>query len=129
VPSFAVQSPIAPPPGPRFVAPPASELSTYLLEVAERTTQFNRAFTKAGWVTMAFYPDGAIRLADTDGGRYQGRSENALAAMKQQQGSRTFDLRIGVSPDGRMQTTFAGGLHDGETVVLETVDAPAGQGN
>jgi hypothetical protein len=126
-PSFAVQSPTAPA-GPRFVAPPASDVPEYLLETAERTTQYNRAYSRAGWVMLGFYPDGSIRVVDTDGGRYEGRAENARATMRQQQGSRAFELVIGVSPEGRLQTAFHGGLHDGETLILETVAAPAGQG-
>ncbi len=124
-PPFVVKSPVAAP-TPRFVAPPVSEIPQYLLDGAERTAQFHRAYTKAGWVALGFYPDGSVRIVDTDGGQYVGYATSARAAMKESGGGRSFEIGIGVSAEQRLQTAFVGGIHDGENVILETVASPAG---
>ncbi len=93
----------------------------YILALAERTTQVVRGTTRGAWLTFGFYPDGNIRMVDTDGGCYEGRSVSARAEMREAFGSRSFLLQIGVAADGRLQATFSGGLHDRETLVLESV--------
>ena len=105
---------------PQFVAPPGA-IPGYLLESAERTTQLVRGFTRGEWIVFGFYPDGIIRLVDLDGGRYEGHANAASAKMCEAGGSRSFALAIGVAADGRLQATFSGGIHDGQTIVLETI--------
>lgn len=120
-----VAPPIPPPPpvsagGPQFVAPPGA-IPAFILEIAERTTQLVRGFTRGSWIVFGFYPDGSIRMVDLDGGRYEGRASSARAQMTEADGTRSFTLAIGVAPDGRLQATFSGGIHDGQTIVLETI--------
>lgn len=117
--------PIPPPPpvsasGPQFVAPPGA-IPPFILENAERTTQLVRGFTRGSWIVFGFYPDGSIRMVDLDGGRYDGRASSARAQMTEVDGARSFTLVIGVAADGRLQATFSGGIHDGQTIVLETI--------
>ena len=115
--------PASPPPvaaGPAFVAPPGA-IPPFILEVAERTTQLVRGFTRGAWIVFGFYPDGSIRFVDLDGGTYEGNASSARAAMSEVGGSRSFALAIGVATDGRLQASFSGGIHDGQTIVLETI--------
>jgi len=117
-------APVAPPSpvaaGPAFVAPPGA-IPPFILEVAERTTQLVRGFTRGAWIVFGFYPDGSIRFVDLDGGTYEGNASSARAAMSEVGGSRSFALAIGVATDGRLQASFSGGIHDGQTIVLETI--------
>ena len=105
---------------PAFVAPPGA-IPPFILEVAERTTQLARGFTRGAWIVFGLYPDGLIRFVDLDGGTYEGNSSSARATMSEIGGSRSFALAIGVAADGRLQASFSGGIHDGQTIVLETV--------
>jgi hypothetical protein len=109
---------------PAFVAPPGA-IPAFILEVAERTTQLVRGFTRGAWIVFGFYPDGSIRFVDLDGGTYEGNSSSARAAMSEVGGTRSFALAIGVAigvaGDGRLQASFSGGIHDGQTIVLETI--------
>ena len=88
---------------------------------AEPTTQVLQAELDGESVTFAFYPDGNMRFVDTDGGRYEGRSESARARMREVDGTRAFTVQIGVASDGRLTATFTGGLHDAATIRLERV--------
>ena len=84
-----------------------------------------RGATTGGWLVFGFYPDGNIRMVDIDAGQYEGRAASARADMKEKGGARSFTLQIGVAADGRLQATFAGGGHDGQTLVLEqSVERP-----
>ena len=105
---------------PAFVAPPGA-IPPFILEVAERTTQLARGFTRGAWIVVGLYPEGLIRFVDLDGGTYEGNSRSARAAMSEFGGSRSFALAIGVAGDGRLQASFSGGIHDGQTIVLETI--------
>lgn len=112
---------VVPVPGPQLVAPPPGDMPLYILELAERTTQIVRGHAGGRWLTFGFYADGNIRMVDVDGGRYEGRAVSARAEMKEAGGTRSFQLQIGVGPDGRLQATFLGGSHDAETLLLEPI--------
>ena len=124
LPAFTAPPAHVPPPvstsAPAFVAPPGA-IPPFILEVAERTTQLVRGYTRGAWIVFGFYPDGSIRFVDLDGGTYEGNASSARAAMSEVGGSRSFALAIGVAADGRLQASFSGGIHDGQTIVLETI--------
>jgi hypothetical protein len=125
----AAPPPPAPPPraplpeGPLLVAPPpsANHMPAYIMVIADRSTQLARGNVDGEWISFGFYPDGNIRMVDVDGSRYEGRAVSARAEMREAGGTRTFGLLVGVGLDGHLQATFIGGIHDSETVVLETV--------
>lgn len=107
---------------PYLVAPPSNVVTPqYILELAERTTQIVRGHAGGAWLTFGFYPDGNIRMVDSDGGKYEGRAISARADMNESGGERSFSLQIGMAPDGRLQATFSGGIHHAQTVVLEAI--------
>ncbi len=91
----------------------------FIAEAADGTTQIVRSDAGGRPLAFGFYPDGHIRFVDVDGGRYAGKAESARARMREVDGSRAFTVQIGVAPDGRLQATFTGGLHDLETLPLE----------
>ncbi len=111
-------------PVPRFGPPPErvadeSAAPRFIMEAADATTQIVRGTAGEGSLAFGFYPDGNIRFVDVDGGRYAGKAESARARMREIDGTRAFTVQIGVGADQRLQATFMGGTHDGETIALE----------
>ncbi len=115
------------PGGPMFGAPPARPrehtetrpLPAFITELADAATQIVRGTADEGTFAFGFYADGNIRFADVDGGTYTGMAESARARMREVDGTRAFTVQIGVATDGRLQATFTGGPHDGQTIALE----------
>lgn len=102
---------------PRFGPPPAAP--RYIAEAADATTQMLHARAGEHDVIFGFYPDGNIRCVDVDGSRYHGKAESARARMREDGGTRAFTVQLGVARDGRLEASFTGGLHDGETLPLD----------
>lgn len=116
------------PAGPRFGPPPErppepppdpDTIPHFVADAADATSQIVRGRTVAGKFAFGFYSDGNIRFVDVDGGLYAGKAESARARMREVDGMRAFTVQIGVAPDQRLQATFTGGPHDGESIPLE----------
>ena len=115
------------PPAPMFGPPPArppeatglAPVPPFVVEPADATTQIVGGRAGAGGFTFGFYGDGDMRFVDVDGGRYAGKVDSARARMREVDGTRAFTVQIGVAADKRLQATFTGGTHDGETIALE----------
>ena len=116
------------PPRPMFGPPPErpaqpdprlASIPEFIVEAADATTQIVGGTAGEGRLAFGFYADGNMRCVDADGGRYAGKVEHARARMREVDGSRAFTVQIGVAPDQRLEATFTGGAHDGETIALE----------
>lgn len=127
-------APLAPPPEPEalppvpmFGPPPArppevaglAPVPPFVVEPADAGTQIVGGRAGDGGFTFGFYGDGDMRFVDVDGGRYTGKVDSARARMREVDGTRAFTVQIGVAADKRLQATFTGGAHDGETIALE----------
>jgi hypothetical protein len=106
------ERPPAPPPDP-------NALPRFITEFADATSQVVGGKVGDRRFAFGFYPDGIIRFVDVDGGRYAGKAESARARMREIDGMRAFTVQIGQGEDRRLQATFTGGNHDGETIALE----------
>jgi hypothetical protein len=118
-----------PPPRPIFGPPPerppethptdVAAVPAFLVDPADETAQIVGAAAGSGRFAFGFYADANMRFVDVDGGRYAGRVESARARLREIDGTRAFTVQIGVAADQRLQATFTGGAHDGETIALE----------
>ena len=108
---------------PRFGPPPAQApaptSSRFVDPAGDGSTQILTGLAGDRPIVFGFAADGTIRFVDTDGGRYEGRSENARARMREIDGTRAFTVQIGVAGDGRLTAAFYGGAHADATIRLE----------
>jgi hypothetical protein len=108
-----------PPERPPEPPPDPNAVPRFITDLADATSQVVGGRVGEGRFAFGFYPDGNIRFVDVDGGRYAGKAESARARMREVDGMRAFTVQIGVGEDRRLQATFTGGTHDGETIALE----------
>ena len=91
----------------------------YLTELADQTTRFASGRLGNRSLHAGFYANGIVRLVDSGGRCYQGTAENAVARMRELQGSSTFDLRITTDERKQVRGAFHGGPYDGLTISFE----------
>ena len=103
----------------RLVVAPTHSVDDYLTEFADPSTRFASGRLGNRSLHAGFYANGIVRLVDSGGRCYQGTTENAVARMRESQGSSTFDLRISVDERKQMRGAFHGGPYDGLTISFE----------
>lgn len=103
----------------RLVAPATHSVDDYLTELADPSTRFASGRLGNRSLHAGFYANGIVRLVDSGGRCYQGTAENAVARMRELQGSSTFDLRMTQDDSEQMRGSFHGGPYDGLTISFE----------
>lgn len=103
----------------RVVVQASHSVDDYLTEFADPSTRFASGRLGNRSLQAGFYADGVVRLVDSAGRCYQGTAENAVARMREVQGSSTFDLRISVDERKQLRGAFHGGPYDGLTISFE----------
>ena len=103
----------------RAVVRAAHSVDDYLTELADPATRFASGRLGNRSLHAGFYANGIVRLVDSAGRCYQGTTENAVARMREVDGSSTFDLRISVDERKAIRGAFHGGPYDGLTISFE----------
>lgn len=86
---------------------------------ADDGTQMVQGRAGSGTVVLGFSAGGEVRAVDSDGARYAGTAAGGRVRMRELEGTRAFTVQVGAAADGRLQASFTGGLHDGETIALD----------
>lgn len=103
----------------RAVVQSSHSVDDYLTEFADQSTRFASGRLGNRSLHAGFYANGIVRLVDSGGRCYQGTAENAVARMRDLQGSSMFDLRMTFNDRKQMRGSFHGGPYDGLTISFE----------